>query len=80
MLKFLLFLIVVAVLGFAAYTYRHPIAKFAQQMYDKYMNQTEENQPEDSKNEDLNIDPVIIIILPRLIQTQRMNRRIKLSR
>ena len=25
-------------------------------MYDKYMNQTEENQPEDSKNEDLNID------------------------
>ena len=56
LLKFLLFLIVVAVLGFAAYTYRHPIAKFAQQMYDKYMNQTEENQPEDSKNEDLNID------------------------
>ena len=55
-LKFLLFLIVVAVLGFAAYTYRHPIAKFAQQMHDKYMNQTEENQPEDSKNNDLNMD------------------------
>ncbi|MGO5444391.1 hypothetical protein ACTQXY_12895 [Faecalimonas sp. LCP19S3_D12] len=56
LLKFLLFLIVVAVLGFAAYTYRHPIAKFAQQMHDKYMNQTEENQPEDSKNNDLNMD------------------------
>ena len=55
LLKFLLFLIVVAVLGFAAYTYRHPIAKFAQQMHDKYMNQTEENQPEDSKNNDLNM-------------------------
>ena len=77
LLKFLLFLIVVAVLGFAAYTYRHPIAKFAQQMYDKYMNQTEENQPEDSKNEDLNIDSGDD---NNTATPQRMNRRIKLSR
>lgn len=56
LLNFLLFLIVVAVLGFAAYIYRYPIAEFAQQMHDKYMNQTEENQPEDSKNNGLNMD------------------------
>lgn len=57
LLKFLILLVLIAALGFAAYTYRHPIAKSIQQMYEKYVEQNEGeqvNEPEpDADNQNL---------------------------
>lgn len=52
LLKFLILLVLIAALGFAGYTCRKPIAKFAQQMYEKYIEQKEEKQKDEPKGED----------------------------
>lgn len=52
LLKFLILLVLIAALGFVGYTYRKPIAKFAQQMYGKYIEQKEEKQKDEPKSED----------------------------
>ena len=51
LLKFLIFFIIIAALGFAGYTYRRPIAKFVQQMYEKYVDQNDEEQVNEPEND-----------------------------
>lgn len=52
LLKFLIFVVFIAAIGFAAYTYRRPIMKFAQQMYEKYVDKDEEEQVNEPKGDD----------------------------
>lgn len=53
-LKFLFLLVLIAALGAVGYTYRRPIAEFAQQMYEKYTDKKGEEQTSEPQNGDEN--------------------------